>query len=402
MMLMRNTLARVLESKLRAEIASSRGRSRQNAFNLPVSPWREDLRLFGEAPEGGLDCDSLERMWLAGAVNEMFHIYESGTEGDLLKTERFGQWLDIVGHALTRTRRLTFTTSGSTGAPKRCTHELADLECEIAALADIFSDRTRIVSSMPSHHIYGFLFTAMLPDELRVGFYDSAGLSPGELASCLTAGDLLVSFPDHWRYLEQSLSRVPGGVIGTTSTAPCPRWLIEALIKKGLASMIEVYGSSETAGIGTRAWPDHTYSLLPHWQVKQEPAERAITLAHRSGRQIAPMDNLMFLDERRFSIEGRVDQVVQVGGINVHPEHIAKRLSEHPLVKEAAVRLMRPDEGNRLKAFVVLSSLAGDEGAAHVDLSRWIESELQAVERPKTLTFGSAIPRGALGKLSDW
>lgn len=78
MVLMRSTLAQVLESKLRAEISGSRRRPGQAADPLPCSPWSEDVHLFGDSSGDGLDCDSLERLWLAGAVNEMFHVHEIG------------------------------------------------------------------------------------------------------------------------------------------------------------------------------------------------------------------------------------------------------------------------------------------------------------------------------------
>jgi 4-coumarate--CoA ligase (photoactive yellow protein activation family) len=399
--LTRPALARVLESKLRAEITVSWGRMRQAAACFPPSPWGEDLRLFGEGSGPGLDCDSLERLWLAGAVNEMFHVYDLGTEGDLLKSGRFGHWLDVVQQALSTNRLVTFVTSGSTGEPKRCVHQLAHLKSETAALADLFSDRARIISTVPAHHIYGFLLTAMLPERLGARVLDAAATSLSELASSLRSSDLIVSFPDHWRYLERSLARVPEDVMGTTSTAPCPRWLIEALITKGFSNMVEIYGSSETAGIGTRAWPSAAYSLLPHWRREQGEAGETI-LVHAAGHRVVPMDNLVFEDQCRFSIEGRVDHAVQVGGINVHPAAVARRLAEHPLVAEAAVRPMRPDEGNRLKAFIVLVDRAPDEEDAHRSVSDWIESNLTTAERPKMLTFGPALPRSPLGKLADW
>ncbi len=45
---------------------------------------------------------------------------------------------------------------------------------------------------------------------------------------------------------------------------------------------------------------------------------------------------------------------MQVAGINLYPERIAGIIREYPGVAEAEVRLMRPDEGDRLKAFIVM------------------------------------------------
>lgn len=418
MSLGRASLRRVLESKLRAEIAASRGGLRRGAegsatlplsglppSGLPASPWPESLRLFGEGPEAErLDCDSLERLWLAGAVNEMFHIHETGIEDYLVVRPSLGEWLDILEASWgARPERLTFTTSGSTGAPKRCTHLVTDLVEEVEALATLLPGRGRIVSTVPAHHIYGILFTAFLAEHLELPVWDAAAVGPGALAGALRCDDLLVSFPDRWRYLEQSIPRFPDGLIGTTSTAPCPAWLIDRLVQKGMAAVIEIYGSSETGGIGTRTRPDEPYTLLPYW-APVRPADGtagAVRLARTSGREVTTMDHLDFCDARRFTVAGRADAAVQVGGLNVFPERIAERLRTHPAVTDAAVRLMRPDEGTRLKAFIVLAPGVPEEDVRPT-IARWIEAEFAAVERPKALTFGSALPRTGMAKAGDW
>jgi acyl-coenzyme A synthetase/AMP-(fatty) acid ligase len=64
--------------------------------------------------------------------------------------------------------------------------------------------------------------------------------------------------------------------------------------------------------------------------------------------------------------------------------------------------MMRPEEGNRLKAYVVPAPDVRDAGAFLAELNAWIDSVLPAPERPKSITFGPALPRSATGKLCDW
>jgi len=70
------------------------------------------------------------------------------------------------------------------------------------------------------------------------------------------------------------------------------------------------------------------------------------------------------------------------------------------------VRLMRPAEGERLKAFVVPRQGAitnpSTEESLKSQLSQWSREQLTAPEHPKTWTFGPAIPRDQLGKAADW
>jgi acyl-coenzyme A synthetase/AMP-(fatty) acid ligase len=93
---------------------------------------------------------------------------------------------------------------------------------------------------------------------------------------------------------------------------------------------------------------------------------------------------------------------VQVGGVNVFPERVREVLKRHPAVADAAVRLMRPGEGTRLKAFVVPKVTTADGEELGADLRAWMEQELTAPERPKAIRLGPALPVGSAGKSTDW
>jgi acyl-coenzyme A synthetase/AMP-(fatty) acid ligase len=74
-------------------------------------------------------------------------------------------------------------------------------------------------------------------------------------------------------------------------------------------------------------------------------------------------------------------------------------------VAEAAVRLMRPDEGARLKAFVVPAGASADEAGVETlrtELLDWCAQRLTAPERPAAISFGERLPRQASGKPADW
>lgn len=112
-------------------------------------------------------------------------------------------------------------------------------------------------------------------------------------------------------------------------------------------------------------------------------------------------DRLEWLDDRHFHLTGRLDNAVQVAGINVFPERVRQCLCEHPAVKQAVVRLMGQNEGSRLKAFIVADD-GTDLNALRADLTTWIDSRLTTPERPRALTFGASLPCGSMGKASDW
>lgn len=402
-MLTRPALARVLQSLLTAELASASGRSRPILPPALMQPWPDGLLLDdSEDADAALGCDSLDKLRLAAAVNEMFHLHEAAQEDGLLADRTFGAWLDqieaIWQHGACN---LTFVTSGSTGQPKRCRHAFRQIEAEIAFLARRWRDRRRIIAMVPAHHIYGFLFTALLPDVIGVPCIDALNMGPGALSQTLRSGDLIVTFPERWHWLDRSLESWPADVAGVVSTAPCPTELIQSLIKVGLSGMTEVYGSTETGGIATREWPEETYRLMPQWRFASPFIDEAPALDHRLGHSVQLMDSIQRTDETRFVLAGRRDGMVQVGGVNVAPDLVAAKLRAQIHVADAAVRLMRPEEGSRLKAYIVLEAGA-DADAVADQLQTWMRSSLNAAERATDLTFGASLPRSVMGKALDW
>ena len=165
--------------------------------------------------------------------------------------------------------------------------------------------------------------------------------------------------------------------------------------------MTEIYGSTETAGVGWRTWPDTDFQLMPQWTLESTSDTGETLLRQSSGAQAQVMDRLAWDGPRRFRVAGRVDGAVQVGGVNVFPEKVAALLRGHPGISQAAVRLMRPDEGGRLKAFVVPEPGTHSE-ALRPELEALCLRDLSPEERPKAITFGEGLPRNELGKLQDW
>ena len=381
-------------------VADELAHLRPGGVSLPNRPWPAELAL----DEQGLGLDSLERLSVAAALNEALHLHESGVEDLLLAHRHFGDWLQVASDGLAAfDASLTFRTSGSSGAAKACPHALADLLQEVEHLADQVPGARRVLAAVPAHHVYGFLFTVLLPDRLGCdGVVDIRQMTPQAVAAMLQPGDLVISHPAHWSLLARHAGRLPPGVQGVTSTAPCPDALATRLQALGLGRLTQVYGSSETAGIGTRTAAGSAFQVMPFWARDVDDDQRLWrTAADGSVSSHATQDRLEWTAERGFRICGRLDEAVQVGGTNVFPARVRQVLLDHPQVADAQVRLMRPEEGSRLKAFVVPSAGADPE-VLRSALWRWTESRLTAPERPKAFTVGHQLPRSAMGKLSDW
>ena len=390
----RPRIAGFVADLLRAEIV----RARHGDEALPPLPWPETLRI-----DGDLGADSLERLGLAAALAEAIQLHRSGIEDALLVRGGLAHWVDVATAGLARhDAALTFRTSGSTGEPRSCSHLLADLEQEAAALAVRIGPVRRIVRAVPCHHIYGFLFTVLLPRHFGIAegdVIDARASSASAIAHRLRAGDLVVAHPEFWRAFVRSGARAPEGVAGTTSTAPCPDALASEARAAGIAPLLQVYGSSETAGLAWRDAPGRAFALMPFW--RRDGGVLVRSAADGTERRVTAPDRLSWVGERDFHVLERIDGAVQVGGINVFPAQVRAVLLQHPEVRDAAVRLMRPDEGSRLKAFIVPrnDSLAD---TLERSLREWIDARLSPAERPRALRFGPSLPQGESGKAADW
>lgn len=382
-------LERVVRDLIAAELAAARpGRS------LPApGSWPLDLDLAAD-----LGADSLDLMGAATALGDLLGFARAGMDDALLARTRLCDWVAAARASLAiDDSALTFRTSGSSGAPKRCSHALAHLWREVEELTQLLPGRGRVLSAVPAHHIYGFLFTVLLPQAgaAPLPVIDLRASSPAALLAVLTPGDVVIATPDFWKQVAALAPAFPLDVAGVSSGAPCADATAEALAAGGLR-LLQVYGSSETAGVGWREQAAAPYRLFPYWRRGAQHGT-----IERGDTGFPLQDRLMWIDDTLFVPVGRIDQAVQVGATNVYPAYVADVLALHPGVSACAVRPMRADEGTRLKAFVVAAE-GSVPSRLRDELAGWIAERLTPPERPAAFSFGPALPRGPGGKLADW
>ncbi|XOV83172.1 MAG: hypothetical protein ACFHXK_20260 [bacterium] len=336
----------------------------------------------------------MQRLDLAAEILEFFDLYDSGIGDRLLVARSLTEWADLV-HEYFAGTHVCFKSSGSLGESSVHEHALQVLRAEAEAHAE-YLKAERVIMLAPLHHIYGFIWGVLLPEILAVPVLEG---TPAVRAvhRDLQAGDLIVAPPLWWKHLAQAVKRFPADVCGITSTAPLPTPVWDDLLTSGLHTLHEIYGASELAGIGCRQHWTKRFELLAPWQGLTACGQR---LVDRAGRISAELpDHLDFAAPRSFSIIKRKDRKVQVAGYNVSPLDIAARLKTHTLVLDCQVRLMRPDEGDRLKAQVVTRHETSPEQRA--EFRRWCHQNLLAHERP-SLTFTTKASVNEMGKFSDW
>ncbi|AKE01226.1 hypothetical protein XU06_30335 (plasmid) [Rhodococcus erythropolis] len=117
------------------------------------------------------------------------------------------------------------------------------------------------------------------------------------------------------------------------------------------------------------------------------------------GRRWWRSGDLGRLDEGGFLfLEGRSDDMIISGGINIMPTAIEEVLLSHPSVVEAAVvGLPHPDWGEQVHAFVVTN----DPNLTGADFENFaVSSALSGYQRPREYHIVDSLPRTATNKLS--
>jgi long-chain acyl-CoA synthetase len=365
-----------------------------------------------------LQADSLEMMSLFAAFADALPMQTPDMVDAMHEHPTWHGWSGVLATAMEAAyaesgarMSMRFRTSGSTGTPKSCVHPLGDLLQEMHAMAAVLAEQTvpveRVVSTVRSHHIYGFLFTVLLPRMLcqpAVPVLNLQGRAPLGLEQSLQRGDLVVAFPDWWRAALRTPPRFPGGVTGVSSTAPCPEDVAQTALGAGLQELLHVYGSSETAGVGWRASSAGVdgFKLHAFWQRVTESPHLQRTHFDGITSLVALQDALTWLDGGRFVPGSRLDATVQVGGVNVDLAQLQAKLQAHPAVQAVALRL-HPFAGTpRIKAFVVPADPASTNEALCEELGDWCRKHLAPAARPAHMAFGRALPVNAQGKPTDW
>jgi fatty-acyl-CoA synthase len=130
-----------------------------------------------------------------------------------------------------------------------------------------------------------------------------------------------------------------------------------------------------------------------------DPALTAKAFIEADGRRWWRSGDLGRLDADGFLfIEGRHDDMIISGGINIMPAPVEEALLTHPGVRECAVVGMPdPEWGERVEAFVVVGEQAVDGAALDQHLRA---GSLSPYQRPRAYTFVAELPRTPTHKIN--
>jgi 4-coumarate--CoA ligase (photoactive yellow protein activation family) len=326
-----------------------------------------------------IGLDSIELMQLAAYTNNFFNIYSIKDAPYLLSFTKMADWVDLIYEAKKRSdESLKFHTSGTSGNTKIIEHSISFLKREISFLADLFMSSTQIVTLVPSYSIYGFLFTIGLPAYLQVPV-----MYPSQINwHHLTPGTLIVATPFQWQLLVNDLPNNLSDIYGVTAAAPMHQALYSQIRSKNI-HLTEIYGSTETAGVGYRYEGQKPFTLFPYWSLIE--VNEVVELEDQDSRRLYPlMDHINQHSFQTFSLSGRKDQQIKIAGHLVNLESIKNKIESLPEIQQCTLSAKAENNETVIQATILLLK---DTEELRVQIKKEIRDLLPAHERPRIFYF---------------
>jgi acyl-coenzyme A synthetase/AMP-(fatty) acid ligase len=191
-----------------------------------------------------------------------------------------------------------------------------------------------------------------------------------------------------------------GGPLEAEASVPWLRWTPNGVI--------EIYGSTETGGIGWRVQralgQPAPWTPFPDLSLSREPDGALRVLSPRAGAEAVRMeDRVEWVPGGGFLLRGRLDRIVKVEEKRVSLPEVEAALEAHPWVRRAALTLL---DGPRqvLGAVVVLSregrSAAQDRHRLCQELRGHLAVRFEGVALPRRWRFPEELPFNERGKLA--
>jgi acyl-coenzyme A synthetase/AMP-(fatty) acid ligase len=298
-------------------------------------------------------------------------------------------------------------TGGSTGAPKIWTKTPRNLLGESAFLIREFNvtDADVVLATVPSYHIYGLLYSVLVPLLASARVCRQTPVFPNEIVTLLdrTAATILISIPAHYRALRNHRPNRHNLRLAFSSAGALAPEDDRAFFESLRVPVTEVYGSTETGGIALRCRAAGRPGLTPYtcvdWRIEDDAlAVRSSFLSQELETDAAgyyrTADRAEPDGERGFALLGRSDGIVKVAGKRVDLTGIQQILRQIPGVDDAYVFAQKTGQG---RENVILALVAGD--VPEPLLRERLQRRLEPYALPRRIKIVAEIPVSSLGKV---
>lgn len=313
---------------------------------------------------------------------------------------------------------LMFFTSGSTGQPKAIAKTLLALTNEVTTLAATFEaarESSLFIASVSHLHIYGLLFRILLPLLTRTGslrqmleYQEQFSAIAGRFPPSMLTKAVFISSPTFLSRLDPQL---PPESLRLVFSSGGPLTFAAAVQSRQQFGTlpVEVYGSTETGGIGYRQQEDAMTAWTPFAGVEFCSTENsaALTSPHLPGQPPIELDDrLEFFADGRFLMKGRKDRIIKLAEKRISLTDIERFMEALPAVAQC-VALVLTGKRDTLGCVIALSEVGTGLVASlgqRMLIQRWktaMQTRFEAAAIPRRWRIVSTIPVNSQSKIDQ-
>ena len=311
---------------------------------------------------------------------------------------------------------IVFFTSGSTGQPKAVKKKLLALTNEVTTLCNTFAAKLEgcVFAASVSHlHIYGLLFKLLLPLQIKAISLRQQIEYPEQLLTLADkipseSGAVFISSPTFLSRLDLDLPSVAmsavfssGGPLGFAAAQASHQYFSQL--------PIEVYGSTETGGIGYRQQQEATTPWTAFAGIELTAGADGVELRSPNMPGQPPYvldDHLEFLADGCFVMKGRKDRVVKIAEKRISLTEIEKFLEAQPTILQCVALVL-----DARRAVIGCAVVLSDEGIGFVANSNqatlvrhWktaMQNRFEPVTIPRAWRVLTEIPVNSQSKIDS-
>lgn len=298
-----------------------------------------------------------------------------------------------------------FFTSGSTGEPKavrKRAGQFAGQHLVEAPWLGLSTPRP-VLCFVPAFHILGYIYGFDVPACAGGTTRFLRGAAPQQWVDQIRAcrPGLVVGVPSHYRLLAQVLREPLPDALYLCSGGPLDPTVAAAFRRQAGCDVRQVYGSTETGGIATRvgagpwqpfpglAWrsreADGRLEIMSDWQ--ERPGEWHCT------------DDVVCEEGDSFTLLGRADSVVKVGGRRFSTGEVVRAALDEPRVEQAHAVVYERFGEPAVALFVVVAPDRGTVTPAEV--RSFLAARLASFKIPRTIQVLRELPTRGIGKIDE-
>jgi acyl-coenzyme A synthetase/AMP-(fatty) acid ligase/3-hydroxymyristoyl/3-hydroxydecanoyl-(acyl carrier protein) dehydratase len=285
-------------------------------------------------------------------------------------------------------------TSGSTGKPKAVLQRLTEFEADNRFILSKWGEeflRRRLCSTVSQHHIYGLLFSILLPFTAGVPFRRQRVQFPEEFEKFNDDEYMIITVP---AFLKRAVEIEGPGTLSLRSP-----WIFTSggvlapeTAKKTWEAFgfwpVEVYGSTETSGIAWRQSKDGlewTPFDNAHVSLNEEGCLviRSPYIKDPAGFVTADMADI--LADGRFLLKGRIDSVVKIEEKRISLPEIENRILQSGLAADVCVVPMEEKRQIGVRQYLAAAVVFNEAGKDK--FGSWEKHEINRYFREYLLQF---------------